>query len=132
MVTITPRPLYPRGKSPPGTHWIAGCMGPRNGMDDVEKRKFMTLQRLEPRSLRRPARSQSLYRLRLYSKYMKAKVDKNLQHVVAYRSSAVRMFLESAVVLYFSTRWIQSHELLSQHPPGNSQSSLFLHSCTPF
>ena len=33
-------------------------------MDDVKKRKFLTLPGLELRPLRRPARSQSLYRLR--------------------------------------------------------------------
>jgi hypothetical protein len=37
---------------------------PRAGLDDVEKRKFLTLPGLELRPLRRPARSQSLYRLR--------------------------------------------------------------------
>jgi hypothetical protein len=39
-------------------------MGPRAGLDDVEKRKFLTLPVLELRPLGRPARSQSLYRLR--------------------------------------------------------------------
>jgi hypothetical protein len=38
-------------------------VGPRAGLDDMEKRKFLTLQGLEPRPLRRSARSQSLYRL---------------------------------------------------------------------
>jgi hypothetical protein len=33
------------------------------GLDDVEKRKFLTLPRLKVRPLGRPARSQSLYRL---------------------------------------------------------------------
>jgi hypothetical protein len=37
---------------------------PRAGLDDVEKRKFLTLAGLELRSPGRPARSQSLYRLR--------------------------------------------------------------------
>jgi hypothetical protein len=39
-------------------------VGPRAGLDDVEKRKFFTLLGLELRPLGRPARSQSLYRLR--------------------------------------------------------------------
>jgi hypothetical protein len=34
------------------------------GLDDVKKRKFVTLQGLELRPLCRPARSQSLYGLR--------------------------------------------------------------------
>jgi hypothetical protein len=36
---------------------------PRGGLDDVENRKFLTLPELELQPLRRPARSQSLYRL---------------------------------------------------------------------
>jgi hypothetical protein len=39
-------------------------VGPRTGLADVEKRKFLTLLGLELRPLGRPARSQSLYRLR--------------------------------------------------------------------
>jgi uncharacterized membrane protein YkvI len=39
-------------------------MGPRAGVDNLEKRKFFTLPGLELRLLGRPARSQSLYRLR--------------------------------------------------------------------
>jgi hypothetical protein len=37
---------------------------PRAGLDNVEKRKFLTLQGLELRPLGRPARRQSLYGLR--------------------------------------------------------------------
>jgi hypothetical protein len=47
----------------PGTHWIGGWVDPRAGLEDVEKRKFMTLLGLELRPLGRSARSQSLYRL---------------------------------------------------------------------
>jgi hypothetical protein len=32
---------------PPGTHWIGGWVGPRAGLDDVKKRKFLTLPELE-------------------------------------------------------------------------------------
>jgi hypothetical protein len=39
-------------------------MGPRIGLDDVERRKVLPLPGLEPRPFGRPARSQSLYRLR--------------------------------------------------------------------
>jgi hypothetical protein len=39
-------------------------MGPRASLDDIDNRKFLTLSRLELRPLGRPARSQSLYRLR--------------------------------------------------------------------
>jgi hypothetical protein len=47
-----------------GTHLIRGGVEPRAGLHDLEKRKFLTLPGLEHRPLRRPARSQSLYRLR--------------------------------------------------------------------
>jgi hypothetical protein len=36
------------------------------GLDDMEKRKFLTLKELELQPLGRPARSQSLYQLRYY------------------------------------------------------------------
>jgi hypothetical protein len=39
-------------------------VGPRSVLDVVEKRKFLILPGLELRFLDRPARSQSLYRLR--------------------------------------------------------------------
>jgi hypothetical protein len=48
----------------PGTHYIGGWVDPRAVLDDVKKRKFLTLPGLERRPLRRPARSKSLYRLR--------------------------------------------------------------------
>jgi hypothetical protein len=54
----------PPGKQPPGTHWIGGWVGPRACLDDLDKRKFLTLPGLELRPFSRPARSQSLYRLR--------------------------------------------------------------------
>jgi len=34
MVSFTPQPLYPHGKSP-GRHWIGDCVGPRIGLDTV-------------------------------------------------------------------------------------------------
>jgi hypothetical protein len=39
------------GKRAPGTHWIGDWVGPRAGLDDVEKRKFLTLPGLELRLL---------------------------------------------------------------------------------
>jgi hypothetical protein len=39
-------------------------VGPRTGLDDMERRKVLSLQRLELRPLGNPARSQSLCRLR--------------------------------------------------------------------
>jgi hypothetical protein len=51
------------GERTPGTHWIGGWVNPRAGLNDLEKRKFLTLSGLELRPLRRPVRRQSLYRL---------------------------------------------------------------------
>jgi hypothetical protein len=58
-----PRRFTP-GEGAPGTHWIGGWVDPRAGLDDLVKRKFLTLPRLELRPLGLPSRSQSLYRLR--------------------------------------------------------------------
>jgi hypothetical protein len=46
VVSFTPLTYYPRGKSP-GAHWIGGWVNPRAVLDDVEKRKFLTLPELE-------------------------------------------------------------------------------------
>jgi hypothetical protein len=51
------------GERIPGTHWIGGRVDLRAGLDDMEKKTFVTLQGLELRTLGRPARNQSLYRL---------------------------------------------------------------------
>jgi hypothetical protein len=52
----------PGGRTP-GTRWIGGWVDLRAGLNDVEKRKFLTLPAFELRLLGRPARRQSLYRL---------------------------------------------------------------------
>ena len=57
MVNATPRPLYPRER--PGTHCIGGWVGPRAGLDGCGKSPPTGI-----RSPDRPARSESLYRLR--------------------------------------------------------------------
>jgi hypothetical protein len=54
---------FTSGERAPGTHWIGYWVGPRVGLDDMEKRKFLTLTGLELRPLGRPTCSQSLYRL---------------------------------------------------------------------
>jgi hypothetical protein len=54
----TSRPgRFTPGERAPGTHWIAGWVDLRAGLDDLEKRKFLTLPGLELRPLGRPARS---------------------------------------------------------------------------
>jgi hypothetical protein len=56
------RSLYPWGKSP-SIHGTGDWVDPIAGLDDMEKRKFLTLKGLEIRPLGPPAHSQSLYRL---------------------------------------------------------------------
>jgi hypothetical protein len=48
----------------PGTHWIGGWVGPKVSLDDVMG-QLLTLPILEFRRLRRPVRSQSLFRQHL-------------------------------------------------------------------
>jgi hypothetical protein len=55
--TSRPGRFTPEEKAP-GTHWIEGWVGPRASVDDVEKRKFLTLPGLELVPLCRPARNQ--------------------------------------------------------------------------
>jgi hypothetical protein len=63
VVSFTLRPLYSRGKSPRyALNRRLGWLQSR--LDDLQKRKLLTLPGLDLRSLSRPARSQSLYRLR--------------------------------------------------------------------
>jgi hypothetical protein len=50
--------------SRPCTHFTAGWVGPTTFLDDVKKRKFLPLTRLELRPLDRPTRSQSPHQLR--------------------------------------------------------------------
>jgi hypothetical protein len=46
-----PGRFNPRERGP-GTHWIGGWVGPRAGLDDVEKSKFLTLPGLESPTLK--------------------------------------------------------------------------------
>jgi hypothetical protein len=40
VVSFMHRPLYSPGNDP-GTHWIGGWMGPRAGLNAMEKRKII-------------------------------------------------------------------------------------------
>jgi hypothetical protein len=50
---------------------------PSAGLDEVEKRKFLTQLGLELRPFGRPAPSQSLYRLRYPSSYLSRSTNNN-------------------------------------------------------
>jgi hypothetical protein len=62
----------------PGTYLIRGVVGPRVGLDDVEKRKSLTGLELPP--LRRPARSESLYWLRYPGSHVYFKINRQVCH----------------------------------------------------
>jgi hypothetical protein len=49
VVRFTAPAALPTGKVPPGTHLIGGLVDPRTGLDDAEKRKFLTLLGLKLR-----------------------------------------------------------------------------------
>jgi hypothetical protein len=101
----------------PGTNWIEGWVGPRAGMDNMEKRKFLTLPVLELRLLGRSARSQSLYRLsysgshiRCIEPYIKKKhykvfIEANFNHSFTKRlAEYIRIWVSdmfSVGVVYF-------------------------------
>jgi hypothetical protein len=54
--TSCPGRITPKERAP-CTHWIGGWVDLRAGLDDLEKRKFLTLLGLEFRPLGRPAHS---------------------------------------------------------------------------
>jgi hypothetical protein len=58
------------GERTPATHWMGGLVGPRAGLNDIERRKILLLQILELRPFGRPARRQSLYRLRYLNSFL--------------------------------------------------------------
>jgi hypothetical protein len=67
---------------PPGTHWIGGWMSPIVGLDDMEKWKFLAPPGLELRTLGRPTRRQSLYRLNYHgSNTVLLKVPININEI---------------------------------------------------
>jgi hypothetical protein len=78
-------------------------MGPRAGLDDVEKRKFLPLPGLELRHLGRPARSQSLYRPQRYRlRYpgsTPVKVPKNARIRVEYNVPISRAVIITVTLL---------------------------------
>jgi hypothetical protein len=60
VVSFTHLPLYPWYR------WTEGRVGPRTGLDDMERKNVLLLIRLELRPLSCPVRSQLVYRLALF------------------------------------------------------------------
>jgi hypothetical protein len=88
---------FTSGERAPGTHWIGGWMGPRAGLDDVEKRKLLILPGIELRPLGRPARSQSLYRLSYPGSWVTAQTIDNVCPLVS--QDNVRSFIAERKIL---------------------------------
>jgi hypothetical protein len=62
VVSVTPRPRFSPGERIPGTHCTGGWVGLRAGLDTEAGGKILSpLPGIEPQSLGRPARSQTLY-----------------------------------------------------------------------
>jgi hypothetical protein len=60
MVSFTPWPLYP-GERGPGGHWMGGSMGPRTGLNEKYKKKFLPLPGFQSQPFRRPVRRLNEY-----------------------------------------------------------------------
>jgi hypothetical protein len=75
-------------------------VGPRTGLDDVDKRIILPLPGHELRPLGRPARSQSLYRLRYPGPYM---------YIWLHINALDRR--EASDCLALTVHWLHSHDL---------------------
>jgi hypothetical protein len=73
-VSFTLLPPYPRGKSP-ATHRIGGWVGPRVGMNAVEKKKICACRKSNPGRL---SRGPSLYQLSYPGYFLKSRAFRKL------------------------------------------------------
>jgi hypothetical protein len=85
----------------PGTDLTGGWVDPTAGLDEVEKRKFLTLPRLELGPLRRPVRSQSLYLL----------CYPGSQHMRVYENKMLRIFGHRKNNIIWKWRKLYNHEI---------------------
>jgi hypothetical protein len=92
IFTPPPRPLYPSERAP-RTHWIWGWVDPRACLDDVEKRKFLTLPGHELWPLGRSACSQSVYQLAIpvpnYCEWLKKMIMEYFIMLSWYRAGGI-------------------------------------------
>jgi hypothetical protein len=56
--SASPTVALPSSKKVPDTQWIGGLVGPRAGLDDMEKRRFFTLTGLQLQHLSCPVHRQ--------------------------------------------------------------------------
>jgi hypothetical protein len=96
------------GARAPGTHWIGDCVGPRAGLDDTEKIKFLTLPGLELGSLNRPAHSHALtWILKLHYVRNKPVCDSVLNTIYG---GVITLFRLTYRILHRPTRPIRSRD----------------------
>jgi hypothetical protein len=95
-----------------GNHWVGGWVDPRAGLDDLEKRKFLILPRLELRPLGRPARSQSLYRLRYPDS-----ITLSVEIINSILSMTINL-----IILYYN---LISFSPLSYYCPGGNHAKIY-------
>jgi hypothetical protein len=93
-----PGRFTPGEPPPPAIHWIVGWVDPRAGLDDVEQRKFLTLQGLELRPLGRSAHIQSLCQLHYPGSHLRTNIDLNHEHS------------KQTVVRTLRDLWFRSHD----------------------
>jgi hypothetical protein len=74
-------------------------VGPTGSVDDVEKRKYLTLPGLELRPLGRPASSQSLYRLSCLDSHGCAVPKKTFEDMLSSDSDIVASLLSKYKIL---------------------------------
>jgi hypothetical protein len=84
-------------------------VGPRAGLDDLEKRKFLTLPGLEIRPLSCPARSQSLYRLRYPDSPIETNICSKFRKLVTYENNNLSVLNEQEmpVSLMINSNWVK-------------------------
>jgi hypothetical protein len=125
VVSFTPRPLYPRGKSP---LYPLDRNQSQSGWH-VEKRKFLTLPGLKLRPLGHPACSQSLYRLSypgslVIEAHKNTKIQSAIQsrkhytlpsHLGGRMGSPILWLLGNALTNTFKWRQILGNQLITEH-----------------
>jgi hypothetical protein len=94
----------------PAIHWIGDWVGPRVGLNVVEKRKFLTLPGLELRPLGRSARSQSLYRLRYPGSWriLKNIIATNISVTVLFLSENNDKYINRTKKYYHAFEWLKT------------------------
>jgi hypothetical protein len=105
-------------------------VGPRAGLDDVEKRKFLTLPGLELQPLGRQARSQSLYRLHYPGSLTIGSHANKLPTAIQYNAQRMSRHWYSSSSLVHSVKYAnRSQDMICWCEGSNTASSLIFKCC---